>query len=160
MIISDIQIINYKSLQDISLNNLGNIVILTGKNSSGKSNLLEALWLFSKNFSIIPESTITNIPVGTNSHLWTNADVTNPIIFKITFQFTPQEIRSILPIEMIKALNFTRKNIDIIIERELDASTQNLIWKTKSLSIFDLILIKNGNFVRRARAQKRSREIN
>lgn len=147
MIISGIQIIKYKSLQEVRLNNLKNIVILTGKNGSGKSNLLEALWLFSKDFAILPLSINTNIPVAVNSHLWTNQDVTDPIIFKVTFRFTPGEIRSILPDKMIKVLNFSRKNIDITIERELDASTPNLIWKTKVVSIFDLIVIEDGEFV-------------
>ena len=144
MIISDVKIKNYKSLYDIQLNNLENTVIITGKNSSGKSNLLEALWLFCKDFTLIPESVNTNVPMEPNSHLWTNANTENPIIFTITFKFTPHEIRQILPSRMINILELSRRNINITIERELTASPPNLIWKTNFVKMEDLQIIQDG----------------
>lgn len=144
MIISDVKIKNYKSLYDVQLDNLENTVIITGKNSSGKSNLLEALWLFCKDFTLVPESVNTNVPIETNSHLWTNANTENPIIFTITFKFTPYEIRQILPTRMINVLELSRRNIDITIERHLTASTPNLIWITNFVKIEDLEIIRDG----------------
>jgi len=144
MIIAGLQIRRYKSLLKIQLDNLENIVILTGKNSSGKSNLLEALWLFSKDFALSPESINTNVPIEPNSHLWTNVDTSEPIVFNITFRFTPQEIRQILPLEMINILNLSRKNIDFTIERELFALGPNMAWKTNFVQMVDLIIIHKG----------------
>jgi predicted ATP-dependent endonuclease of OLD family len=144
MIISGLKIKNYKSLDDVQMNNIENIVVLTGKNSSGKSNLLEALWLFSKDFSLFPLEQNTNIPVEQNSHLWTNANTDVPIEMTVIYRFTPNEIRQVLPSELINKLNFSRKNIDVTINREISGEKPNITWITKSLSISDLLIINNG----------------
>jgi len=144
MIISDVYIENYRSLKKINLENLETFVILTGKNSSGKSNLLEALWLFSRDFALSPELININAPLDANSNLWTNAETDNPIIFKIKIRFTPQETREFLPSEIIDVLNLSRKTTEVTIERQIIASPPNISWKIISLSLFDIIIIKKG----------------
>ena len=46
MKIRKISIQRFKSLKKISMENIGDLIILIGANGSGKSNLLEALTLF------------------------------------------------------------------------------------------------------------------
>lgn len=43
MKIKELQIKRYKSLLDLSLDGIGDLTIFIGKNSSGKSNIVEAL---------------------------------------------------------------------------------------------------------------------
>lgn len=47
-----IKIENYKNLQNLELNNLGRVNLITGKNNTGKSSLLEAVGLLFTDFSI------------------------------------------------------------------------------------------------------------
>ncbi len=46
-----IKIENYKNLQSLELNNLGQVNLFTGKNNTGKSSLLEAIGLLNSGFS-------------------------------------------------------------------------------------------------------------
>lgn len=50
MKIKKIHIKRYKSLFDIELDDIGDLTTFIGKNSSGKSNILEAIDLFFSNF--------------------------------------------------------------------------------------------------------------
>ena len=60
MRLKNVKIQNYRSLHNVEFKDLSNLVILVGKNSSGKTNLLEALWLFSKDFALLPDTITIN----------------------------------------------------------------------------------------------------
>lgn len=46
MIVTKLHIKNFRSLRNVLIENIGNISVLIGANSSGKSNIMEALYLF------------------------------------------------------------------------------------------------------------------
>lgn len=50
-VLSDIQIKNYKNLANLRIDGLKRINLIVGSNNAGKSNLLEALWLYSSYIS-------------------------------------------------------------------------------------------------------------
>lgn len=52
MRIRKLRIRNFRSLRDVELDSLGDISVFIGKNSTGKSNLVEALALFFDYFAI------------------------------------------------------------------------------------------------------------
>ncbi len=50
--INTLEIKNYRNIKELKLNALGNVNLITGKNNTGKSSLLEAIVLFAKNAEI------------------------------------------------------------------------------------------------------------
>ena len=50
--LNTLEIKNYKNIKELKLNNLGNVNLITGKNNTGKSSLLEAITLFATSVDI------------------------------------------------------------------------------------------------------------
>lgn len=49
---------NYRSLRDVTIRGMGNLTIFIGGNSSGNSNLIEAMTLFFGEFDPAPQRAI------------------------------------------------------------------------------------------------------
>jgi len=77
---------NYRSLKNINLKDIGNLIILIGKNGSGKSNILESLELFFTDLNLI-EMEPRQYPPTT----WHDKMNWNPIDFQVTIEFTEEE---------------------------------------------------------------------
>ena len=99
MRITNLQIWNFRSLKNIRLTPLGNLNIFVGKNSSGKSNILEGLNLLFTNFALVGGST-----PGLDEFFWFNKKTNNPIDFLVSAQLTEAECREIFPEEMLKMI--------------------------------------------------------
>ena len=95
----NVKIQNYRSLRSIELKDLSNLVILVGKNSSGKTNLLEALWLFSKDFALVPETIAINAPLEANAFMWFEGNTDIPIHFAVTIELTNRESKKVFPVD-------------------------------------------------------------
>ena len=78
MKISTFKVDNYRSLRQVSLDKLGNLNLLIGKNSGGKSNILEAMSLFFSEFEPVKGTT-----TGLNEYFWYKGS-TKPIAFEAT----------------------------------------------------------------------------
>ncbi len=104
MRIKKIHIENYGSLRDLSLD-VGNFVVLIGKNGSGKSLLLEAVDRFFTEFSL----TGGGATRGASDYLWFDRIVDNPMVFTFTFELADKEIESIIPLPK-KILEKIKKN--------------------------------------------------
>jgi predicted ATP-dependent endonuclease of OLD family len=90
MHITTLKIKRFKSLLDVELTNLDNLVILIGKNDAGKSNLSESLNLF---FQMFPNKQDDQIG-GQFEHLW-HFDVEpsqEPIEIVVTLDFDDSEL--------------------------------------------------------------------
>ncbi len=66
------EVINYKSLGKAVVE-FGNLTIFIGKNSHGKSNFIEALYLFFNEFEPRIQNNVNNIP----KELWTGKEIDN-----------------------------------------------------------------------------------
>jgi len=95
MKIQKIQIKRYKSLWDLTLDNIGNLTTLIGKNSSGKSNILEALNLFFSEFDPGIEK-----PTSFNEYVWYERKTKEPIEFNVTLEFSTDELDEIITKEI------------------------------------------------------------
>ena len=146
MRISKIHVKNFKSLKNTSLNGLGKMVVLVGKNGSGKSNILDALYLFFSEFNLIEPSSV-GPTAEFDTHMWHNLETKNPIEIILSIQFDPEECEEIFPTE---ALNIIKKRFPesydqvTFCRKIVDVKTD---WKTEYVKWADVVLVKNNKLV-------------
>jgi predicted ATP-dependent endonuclease of OLD family len=145
MLIRNVEIKNYRSLKNIKVNAIGNLVILVGKNSSGKTNFLEALWLFFKDFSLIPETNVINSPIAANELMWYEGDTDVPITFTMEIELNDKESKRVFPPDFLRA--FDANEVSVFVEREIVATPPNMSWNTQTLSCSGVVFIENGKDV-------------
>src|SRR6266853_719687 len=78
VIIAEIEIRNFRSLRHIKLQGLGDLVILIGRNGSGKSNILEALELFFADLNLS-----TDVEKQAPAELWFDKRTNRPIDIRV-----------------------------------------------------------------------------
>ncbi|MDA4134466.1 MAG: AAA family ATPase [Thaumarchaeota archaeon] len=98
MKISTFKVDNYRSLRQVTLDNLGSLNLLIGKNSGGKSNILEAMSLFFSEFEPVKGAT-----TGLNEYFWYKGS-TKPITFEVVLELEGDKIAG-LPAEDQAFLN-------------------------------------------------------
>lgn len=131
---------NYKSLRDIEVE-FDKLTILIGRNSSGKSNFLEALQLFFYQFT--PELT-KEVP-GCTDYLWHNRVTREPIEFTVTVMLTRGEYDRIFK-DIEIPTKFKEGKLTVC--REVTFKPPNsAIWRTSNVSFEDVPFIKGGEFV-------------
>jgi ABC-type arginine transport system ATPase subunit len=97
MKISSFDIENYRSIDKTGASGLGSLVVLIGKNSSGKSNVLEGLASVFQNFDVAGGST-----PGIDDYVFHKRRTNKPARFAVTLEFTPEELARIFPTEWIQ----------------------------------------------------------
>jgi len=147
MRITDLRIENYRSLDDFSMADLGDLVILTGENGSGKSNLVEALELFFR--TLQPAPTIT-VP-GYDDFVWFDRDTSVPIRFSISMLVDPREIRKKVPRRQGVIVPTALQPLDKVTQAELTivreahaAGNGNAEWRTIGVSLLGIPLMADG----------------
>jgi len=147
MKITKLRIENYRSLDDFSMQGLDDLVILTGENGSGKSNVLEALELFFGTFQ--PAATIT--VTGYDDFLWFDRDTSSPIRFTVFVLMDPDEMKKIVPerqglivpVELQSLHEVTQA--ELVIVREIHAAGNgNAEWRTIGVSLLGTPLMVDG----------------
>jgi len=132
------QIENFKSLRTVKeLDGLGDLTVFIGSNSSGKSNILEALNLFFSQFQAVSGKTSDLAP-----HLWHGKVTTRPITFTMTIELDDSECNDILTPVVLERLK--KKSPDshstLVVERKILNQTGN--WRTEILKLGDTTLVK------------------
>jgi len=114
MKITKLSIKNFRSLKNVTLNELGDMVILIGKNGSGKSNILELLEMFISDLNLFQE-TPKKYPIEN----WYQKKNSRNIMVDIEIQFDEAKLKSKgLTIKDTYALH-NEKIVKIKIHREL-----------------------------------------
>jgi len=141
MKIRNIHIKNFRSLHDLVMDDVGDLTILIGSNSSGKSNLLEALKLF---FNELDPAAQRNIG-AVNDYIWFDRNPKKPVEFRITIELSKDELEATIPKEILRELKTTTNTITIV--REISGTPSNALWRTREIKVNDTFLIKEGKFV-------------
>lgn len=81
MRIREVEIKNFRSLRNIKLENLGDLIILIGPNGSGKSNILEALELFFADLNLATDVEKQALP-----ELWFDKRTDVPISIRVSIE--------------------------------------------------------------------------
>lgn len=136
---------NYKSLRDVEIE-FGSLTILIGRNSSGKSNFIEALYLFFNEFDEEYARDVGSV----QELLWYNREITNPIEFIITVKINEKEYNKIFPKELSLEI-FTSESFKtgkLTICREISFKPPNTAtWRTSYVALDDVNIIENNQFV-------------
>lgn len=153
MKLSYLRIRNFRSLRDINLKEVGDANVLVGKNSSGKSNLLEALHMFFSEFAVVGGTT-----TGLNQYFWYNKQTKKPIEFTVHIQLTESEIKNIFPEEIIESVkDYYLRRITLRIRRKI-INIQGA-WETELLQWWDISLVKDNKQSTPAQVTKQLRSL-
>jgi len=140
MKIENIKIQNFRSLKNVKLEDIGELCILIGANSSGKSNFLEALHLF---FSEIDSQ---NSKKKMSDYLWFDRESDKPIIFTISIKLDKNEATQLIPQPLHNILEIKNENV-ITITREIIGPHSSAYWTTSYVKFNDTEIIKDGKIV-------------
>lgn len=142
MIIERVQLKNYRSLKDITLDELRNFNVFIGKNGSGKSHILEALELFFSDINLYQP-----VEKGFEDYLWFDRDTTVPVSFNLQITLSQKEINNIFTEDILKTLEPVGiKDVsvrDLEIHREIFKNS----WTNKKISLGNWILLENDKIV-------------
>lgn len=97
MRISSFEIQNYRSIERTGVSRLGPLVVLIGKNSAGKSNVLEALASVFQNFDVAGGNT-----PGIDDYVFYMKRTGKPARFLVTVDFDDDELDKIFPNEWVE----------------------------------------------------------
>jgi len=141
MRIRSINVRNYKNLRDVKLEDVSDLTVLIGRNSSGKTNLLEILNRF---FS---EIDLTGVPSGIDNYSWFDGEVENPIEVTVTVKFDEKECEALFPTDILKLIKdkFGEKSQEITICRQIVKPP--IGWQPKSIKWAELFLQRDGKIV-------------
>lgn len=141
MKIEAVHIKNYKSLRDVSLKELGNLVILIGANSSGKSNFLEILNRF------FAEIDLTGTPTGIDTYSWFDGNVDERIEVSMTLKLDDKDCNEIFPPEILKLVKerFGERYQELSVCRWIVKHPTG--WQTKSIEWAGIPLFKEEKYI-------------
>lgn len=141
---------NYRSLREVSLDDIGNLAILIGPNSSGKSNFLEAFSLF---FSEIDPAVERNIG-AIDEYVWFDRESRNSVQFEVTLELLREEVTDFLPSEILSEIEVSDKNM-LSIQRSISGKQQAATWRTEVVKFNGESLIENGKYVFRPKEKEK-----
>lgn len=145
MKIKDVKIKNFRSLLNVSFEDLGNLIVLIGENGSGKSNIVEALNLFFNDFSVTGGAPS---PALTKAVAWHNKRPKRPIGISLAIQLGEEEFDSIFgagEISKIMKEKYAEDYKKIAVSRQI--VKPGTPWITKHLKLGGLDLVKDDNLL-------------
>ncbi len=137
MKIVEVDVEEYKSFRSVKLDRLGKLVILIGKNGSGKSNLLELLEFFFRDLDALPQKALG----AANEHLWHGFEIGNPIRVHVKVEVEGDVLGRSLPKEFAFA---TGETVTIDITRTVEQAGVNMEWRTRELAVGDRKIVSDA----------------
>jgi hypothetical protein len=141
--IRKIEIQNYKSLRNVTLDPIGDLVVLIGMNNAGKTSFLELLNRF------FAEIDITGVPSGIDNYCWYDGDVEKDIKITVTLELDEPEFEEALPLEalsLIKEMKLPENTVRMVtITRRIVKPPTG--WQPQDLKFGDIFVIKDGKMV-------------
>jgi len=137
MNLSEFTIKNYKSLREVKVDLRGYTAFI-GKNGSGKTSMLEALYLFFKDFSPVGG---TPSPILQQADSWHSRNL--PLEFIARIVLDDGECRDILPEDILDKIiaKYAGQHRELTIHRRIRASGSP--WETLSINIAKVTLVKD-----------------
>jgi len=137
MKIREFEIRNYRSLKELKMDDLGDFIILVGKNGSGKSNILEALELFFADLNIQ-----SDYSKSFDSVTWFDKRTQKPIEFMVKLELDNNDLNKILTAEILEKIGVGLAAFDnsLFIHRKIEVN----MWKNVEANLGGVLKIKEG----------------
>ena len=147
MRIKSLKVRNFTSLADVDLRDLPNLVVLIGKNSSGKSNLIDALALLFTEFGTDADRSLGS--PDDYQHLFPDHDtrVTEPSEIAATITLTPEEWTRVLSLEY--GGGNTLEGSELRLSKRIENIDGELWWKTYQVESDGFEIVLEGNVTSR-----------
>jgi predicted ATPase len=131
MKLKTVTIENYLSLKDVTLT-FNNLTVLVGKNGSGKTSILEAIYRFFNDFSAAGGG----VPSGLSEYCWYDRITENPIRISVELELTEADFEKIFsPLPRIVRESVKKflgeKSLSLSIKRQIPSL--QIGWRTESL---------------------------
>jgi len=131
---------NYLCLREVTLS-LSDLTILIGKNGSGKTSILEALYRFFNDFNAVGGG----VPSGLTDYYWFDRDTSRPISISVELELTENEIEDIIKSIPEKIRDFIKVQLgermrSLYISRQIVSLEGG--WKTEYLRWGNIELVR------------------
>lgn len=123
MYVKQLIIKNFRNLKEINLYNLQNLLILIGENSSGKTNILEALDLFFNHFDYPHEQNKETL-TSDNCYLWFDMNTDGVIEFQVILG----GLSGTQTKKLAEATNVKQQKGDLTINRSIVLRDNNVVY--------------------------------
>jgi len=133
---------NFRSFREVSMEDLGGLIVLIGENSSGKSNFHEALYLFFNEFDPAPQRNIGAV----NDYIWFDRNQDQRIEFQLRIVLAEEELKKILP-EQLHAIVKPASDNALEVSRTISGTAGAASWSTKWIAVNDVKLVDEGQLV-------------
>ena len=145
MKIRSLHIENFRSLRDVTMENLGDLVVLIGANSSGKSNILDALTLFFSEFSAEPRRDVGSI----SDLVWFEQNTNATVKWVIELALSESESKVLTTVEQDGAnVQYMGNSTDTIkLEVELKGPREQASLVIRTAEINGLTLVSDGELL-------------
>lgn len=137
MKIKSIHIKNFRSHLELDMDEVGDLVILVGGNSSGKTNIIDALTLFFNELTPEIQRNIGSIP----DYTWFDRDMVMPVTFDITIELNKEDTNAIFTEDVRTELKKETVNYIRLI-REIKGDPNAAIWVTELVEVNNRIVYK------------------
>lgn len=149
MKIQRIELRRFKSIREVILPEhnssqvLDNLVVLIGRNSSGKTNLLEAIDYFFREFDSAFERAIGSL----NLELWHGREALAPIEWDVTLKLEQSETLVLLGKDLEPIFEGVTNKDQVRVLRQIVATPSDMRWHTSALAVGNIDLIKDTKAV-------------
>ena len=133
---------NFTSLVDVDLPNLPNLVVFIGKNSSGKSNLVDALALLFSEFGTALERELGSPDVFQHLFAGHNTQTNQIPEISATITLTSKEWGEVLSVDEITVANW--EECEIVLGKRITVTDGIARWETSTVEIGAIKAVSNG----------------
>ena len=155
MKIRRLEIRNFRSLREVIMDDLGDLVTIIGKNGSGKTGLLEALGYFFHEFDTDLESAIA----GGDTSLWYCFDSGSPIEFCLTFDISDDEQDAVAAPALVEMWHSGNDPQALSLTRHIAMTPEGPVWRTMDIRLGEKYLIREGKPTAEAKPSKPESEL-
>jgi len=140
MKIKEATVEHYLSLKNVTLS-FSNLTVFVGKNGSGKTSIVEALYRFFTDFSV----TGGGVPSGLTEYCWFRRELNRPIRISVELELTDEDFEKIFQqfpktIKLALKEQLGEKSLSLKISRLIDSP--KIGWRTEYLNFGEIQLVK------------------
>ena len=137
---------NFRSLRDVRMDELGNLVTIVGENGSDKTNIVEAICLFMREFDDTLRRPCGELP----TQLWHCEATDTPIELAVTLELTEEEQADVVGKELLRALGPVENDRLVAVRRQLAWHPGSCEWTTVEVKLGNRFLVRDGRATSKA----------